>query len=302
MTKPFGECLTPAAIILYHPVEEELATLLEAVDRNNRHIFIAINSVLDEAVEKRIKDLSHATIVRFEHNIGQGAALNMVMNAADKQGFKHLVLFDQDSAPEPCMIEQLKERMVTKEAQGCKIAAIGPFLTTPKGENYRPLRYSWRNKAQGFANFIPTSGSLIPLEAWKIIGPFRENYFIGGIDVEWGFRSQREGFVCCMASDITMVHRWGTSSKDKQGWTPQILRQSDARNYLYLRNAVDSLRLSHISRIWKMRCGIILAAQIIALMSSSVITGTRRQWIFQALINGWNGRLGPLPSHITPGQ
>jgi rhamnosyltransferase len=302
VTEPAEKSAIPAAIILYNPVEQELENLLGAISRKKRHIFIAINSALSAELEKILQGLPHATLLRFEENIGQGAALNQVMRAADLQGYTHLVLFDQDSTPTPCMIEKLKKQMEERERQGDRIAALGPCLVTPETGNYRSLTYIWLDREKGIAPFIPTSGSLINLEIWKRIGPFREDYFIGGIDVEWGFRARKQGFSSIVTLDIPMVHRWGTASEDGQKWLPQILRQSDLRNYFYLRNMVDMLTLPHIPKPWKIRSLMVMLAQILALLASPVMTGTRRQWVFRALQDGWRGRLGPLPGEIATGQ
>jgi rhamnosyltransferase len=284
----------PAAIILYYPVEEELAALLQAINRKGRHLFIAANSPLSDGIEQILSALEHVMLQRFEPNIGQGAALNWAIHAAHSQGFEQIILFDQDSTPSPSMIEKLAEAALLHH----KCAAIGPLLITPEGENYRPLRYAWRDKHSGLANFIPTSGSLISLKAWEIIGPFREDYFIDGIDVEWGLRAQSLGFTSLVAQDITMVHRWGTGIQSGENWKPQILRQSRERNYFYLRNAIDILRQPYILWGWKMRSIMTLIMQIIILWMLTPIRSGQRKIIGRALLDGWRGHLGPFPQDL----
>jgi len=290
----------PAATVLYRPDAAQLNALLRALDREGRRLFLFVNGPLDEIIETEIAGLAHARVIRSAENVGLGAGLNAVCEAADAEGFAHVLLFDQDSAPEPGLAGALFGRFSTLEGAGARPAVLGPLLVTPPEGNYRPVRYFWRQRVAGTVDFVPTSGSLISLAAWRAIGPFRADYFVGGIDVEWGFRAWRFGYACLVAQDIRMVHRWGAEETNDQRSTPQILRQSDARTYLYLRNGVDCMRLPYIPRRWKGRFALTLAAQIGVLLSARGFAASTRSLIWRAFRDGWRDELGPLPRDLTP--
>ena len=289
----------PAAIVLYHPDAAQLAGLLRALDRQGRRLLLFANGPLEGVVEGQIAGLANARVIRSPANIGLGAALNAVCEAADSEGFARILLFDQDSAPEPGLAGALSGRFSAFERQGVRPAVLGPLLVPPAAGNYRPLRYFWRNREAGTVDFAPTSGSLISLAAWRVVGPFRSDYFVGAIDVEWGFRAWRSGYCCLVAQDIRMVHRWGAAETDDRRSSPQILRQSEARTYLYLRNAVDCMRLSYIPARWKARFAFTLLAQTGLLLFARGFAASTRKVIWRALRDGWGNELGPVPGDIA---
>ena len=278
-----------------------LDALLLALNLDGRRLFLFLNGPLDTLVEHRICGLGNARVIRSTNNIGLGAGLNALVRAASEEGVQFLLIFDQDSAPAPELPAALTKRFCKLIEDGMRLAVIGPLLVSPTSENYLPVRYSWRNRSQGTVNFVPTSGSLISLEAWRATGPFRDDYFIGLLDVEWGFRAWSHGYASVVAEDVEMAHRWGTQATDEYNWRPQILRQSGARNYFYLRNAVDCWQLPFAPVRWKVRFIVTLAAQIVVLLTMSG-SRTNLRVIGRAFNDGWHKRLGPLPPDFDPGQ
>jgi len=152
------------------------------------------------------------------------------------------------------------------QGSGVKPAIVGPLLIPPPMGDYLHVRYSWRQDFEGAALFIPTSGSLISVAAWRDIGPFREDYFVGGIDVEWGLRAWSRGYVLKVDRDVTLEHRWGLSGEGSAAGKAQILRNSNERNHYYLRNMVDCLKQPHVPFTWKFKYAVRLVGQILLLV------------------------------------
>jgi rhamnosyltransferase len=284
------------AIVLHEPDEVLLSELLAAIATPQRHLYIFINGPLAAAVEARLTLLDNGTIIRSGENVGQGAALNAVLKQAAHDGAAHVLLLDQDSTPNSDLPEELLRSMQKRLWPGIDLplAVLGPLLVPPANGAYRPLRYAWRGPGRSAVHFVPTSGSLISLRAWEKVGPFRADYFIDGIDVEWGFRAWHSGFASAVEQDIQLVHRWGSPSENASKSVPQMLRQSDVRNYYYVRNAIDCLKQPHVPRRWKVRKIATLTAQIAQLLyrrrfDASVVNGVRR-----AILAGLRGELGPL--------
>lgn len=290
--------VVPAAIVLYQPDLLLLDLLLTALDRNHRRLFLYVNGSIDQAVVTRLDALPNARVIRNGENVGQGMGLNTVAAAALAEGFKYLQLFDQDSTPDSDLPSALMARFMSLQIRFPHLAVVGPFFTTPQGEHFCTNRYSWRDRAQGTVDFAPTSGLIVSLEAWREIGPFRADYFIGGIDVEWGLRAWDRGFASVIAADIAMVQRWGTPASVGEQWKPQILRQSNARNYFYIRNAVDILRLGYVPLSWRIRFAARLFVQIGVLLLTRDEAGSKKQALMLALSDGWHGRLGLLPRKL----
>lgn len=288
----------PAAIILYHPHAALLASLLETLVADGHRLLLFANGPIGEASDKLLAALEDARIIRSPENLGQGFALNRLVEAAREEGASHILLLDQDSTLRRGVVKELSKALAEHQSKGRKPAVIGPRLVPPQGENYRPLRYAWRNEAEGTAFFTPTSGSLVSLAAFNEIGPFRADFFIDGIDVEWGLRALSRGYDSIVALNLPVEHRWGTPTQPGEGNKPQILRYSKLRCLYYLRNNTAMLRLRHIGLTWKLKTALNLGAQICFLVVARRFDRDTVKLVGRALSDGWHGRLGPAPAEL----
>jgi rhamnosyltransferase len=294
-----NKVVVPAAIVLYQPDGELLGNLLAALDCNHRRIFLYLNGAVEPSIQARIDAVANSCVFHSDENVGLGAALNVLVTAAQAEGFAHLQLFDQDSTPDRDLPPDLMVHFLGRARENEQLAVVAPLLTTPVGGRFRRNRYFWRNRRKGTVDFAPTSGSIISLAVWRQIGPFKADYFIGGIDVEWGLRAWHHGYASLIATGIPMVHRWGTGAIAGERWKPQILRQSNVRNYFYIRNAVDTLLLGYIPLGWRLRYAARLFGQIGLLLLAREDAVSRRRALGRALYDGWHGRLGPLPRELA---
>jgi rhamnosyltransferase len=172
-------------------------------------------------------------------------------------------------------------------------------LTPPPGESFLPIRYDRRagagDAALSAVDFLPTSGTLVKVAAWRAVGPFRADYFVDGIDVEWCFRAWSRGQACVLAEQVAMSHRWG-HAEEEGGRLPQILRQSRLRSFYYLRNASHGLRLAHFPPGWKIKTALRLVAQAGLLVLRGGAPLRTLPLVGRAFRDGLGGRLGPAPS------
>lgn len=283
-----------AAVVLHKPDAAILARL--AASLAGRTLFAFANGPLDDAARAALAGVD-LRLLESPTNIGQAGGLNAAARAAAQAGFGHVLLLDQDSEPPADLIAALLARAQAAAAQGARVALVAPQLTPPPGEGYRPIRYAAR-KAPAPAglqalDFAPTSGSLLSLAAFAAVGPFREDFFIAGVDVEWGFRAWAAGWGSYLAPDLAMPHRWGEPADAAGGRTPQILRHAPVRNYYYARNVVATAGLAHVPWRWRAASTATLAAQIgvLALKGAPGALAPIRAGLADALA----GRMGPAP-------
>jgi rhamnosyltransferase len=283
-----------AATVLYRPDPTLLDGLLLAIEAEALRLWVFVNGPLDPVVEDRLARSPNLRILRSPTNVGLGHGLNAVAEAAATEGCSHLLLFDQDSTPGPGLAAALAAAFEGEAAGGAPVAAAGPRLVSPEGETHLAPWYSRRSGGSSGAkrpvDFLPTSGTLISLAAWRRIGPFRADYFVDGIDVEWCFRAWSAGYRCLLVENVTMAHRWGHGD---DGGRAQILRQSPERVFYYLRNAVHGLRLPTLPWRWRARTALRLAGQIGLLLLDRRFDGPTRRLVVSAVGDGWRGRLGP---------
>lgn len=295
-TPPAG---VAAATVLYRPEPGLLDALLSALEADGLPLVIFVNGPVEAAIEARLANLVQATLLRSPANIGLGAGLNAVVEAAQEQGFSDILLFDQDSTPQAGLAAALLAQRAIAGSRHGAVAAIGPVLTPPPGESYLPIRYRRRpgesDAAATAVDFLPTSGTLVSIAAWAAVGPFRADYFVDGIDVEWCFRAWSRGQACLLAERVAMSHRWG-HAEEAGGRLPQILRQSPLRAYYYLRNASHGLRLPQFPPGWKAKTAARLLAQAAVLVLRGGAPARSLRLVVRAVRDGLAGRLGPARS------
>ena len=283
------------ATVIFRPDLSLLNDMVSTVTRDCSVVYVHMNGPHSEAVESCFEAVG-AAVSRSAENVGLGAGLNRVMAAAAEAGHRHVLLLDQDSSPPEGLATDLAARLQHLESLDHKIAAIGPRLSAPERSGYLAIKPHRRARAAGdppgAVEFLPTSGTLISVEAWLRVGPFRGDYFIGGIDVEWGQRAWAHGFASVLVDDVTMVHRWGEINVDRG--RPQILRQPAMRIHYYVRNATHGMTLSHMSFRWKRWQAVRLIGQVFLLVRYRSDFSIGR--LARAVRDGWSGRLGPLPS------
>ena len=129
-------------------------------------------------------------------NAGLGVGYNQIMQTAVVRGLSWVVLFDQDSTPSPGMTLSLLGRFRRLMEAGQRPSVVGPRPISPDGTAYKtPDTFGVSKVGQSDALlqtlFLISSGSLTHTQAYRDIGPFREDFFIDAIDIEWCMRAGR---------------------------------------------------------------------------------------------------------------
>ncbi|WP_420104091.1 hypothetical protein [Bosea sp. (in: a-proteobacteria)] len=291
-----GEPRACAGVVLYAPDPALLARQAEGLA--GRPLFVFVNGPVEEQALSALAK-TDLRVIQSEMNVDLGRGLNAVTEAASRDGFSHIMLLDQDSEPPAALLDQLAERSVAVERQE-KVALLALLLVPPEEGFYKPIRYERRGpaRANGLVplDFAPTSGSLVNLAAYAAIGPFRDDFFIAGIDVEWGFRAWDRGWASYLAPDLALPHRWGEAVSADELGKPQILRHSRLRNYYYARNVVATARVAHVPGRWRAKPCAALAAQIAILAAKGASWSLEPVRAGQA--DGLRGHLGQAPAGL----
>lgn len=290
--------MIPAATVLFRADPALTGQLLEALSRGGRRVYVFVNGAIASEIETQLAQLDAAVIMRSAANVGQGAALNAIVGTAASAGADQLLLFDQDSTPDPHYPERLA-RAVSALKIGRRLAVAGPRLIAPESGHLTIRAY---RKQPGHdlpydaVEFVATSGSLLSIECWRAIGPFRDDFFVDGIDVEWCQRAWSKGYVTVHVPEVALTHRWGSERKHDAGERSQLLLQSPVRNYYYLRNKIFTLGLPHVPRRFRAREWARLTAQIVYL----ALRAPGQWWrvVPVAVRDGVRGRLGPCPASV----
>jgi rhamnosyltransferase len=250
-----------AAVIVTLDPDEGLPQRMAGLIKEVAAVIIVDNGSGSEAVG-RLKEWAARTgieILLNRENLGIAAALNRGIGRAEELGFGGVVLFDQDSEPEPGLLTSLTA--IFEAFPGSERLAL-------TGSNYfrlDPGHPEYRFPTAGHAPWIErrsviTSGTLIPLERYREIGPFREELFIDHVDDEYCFRARRLGFRVVMSRVPLMRHAIGDRGEHSWfGHTVETSNHSPARRYYMGRNAVLVARQYlftepgwAVMRLWKL--------------------------------------------------
>ncbi|MDP4005826.1 glycosyltransferase family 2 protein [Methylobacterium sp. NEAU K] len=234
------------------------------------------------------------TLLSEGRNRGIAEALNRIAEAARAAGAETLLLLDQDAAPPAGLAAALLAALGRLRDAGIPAAVVGPRPAPAAG--HKAPAYPGRPGApvrDGLVpvQFLATSGSLIDLDALARVGPFRADFFIDGVELEWCFRAWSLGFGCYLARDVAIPHRVGCGVI--RGFGIAMPRQPLFRMATYLRNAVYAWRLPHVPLRWKLAQAAYLPLQAGLYWADSGWRPAVLIRLLAAARDGALGRLGP---------
>ena len=289
-----------AVVVIYRPQPELLLGLLRALAGDVERIFLFLNSPLAPPLFEECGAAAYPTPLELlgnGANVGLGRAYNVAAGAARAGGCDLLVLFDQDSSPPPGMAGRLASALDEARRRFGSVAAVGarPVPPEPGPDDKYPFIGGGAGASEtGLAEiaFVISSGSVIDLDAFAAVGPFREDFFIDGIDIEWCFRARARGFRTAMALSEWMPHRLGGGPV----WIPllniPLTRQPQERVFTFARNQTAMMRLPHVPFWWKTRTAAWMALRAVVSLGFG-----RHGWegpaIVRGILCGLRGRLGP---------
>lgn len=244
-------------IVTYHPSSAKLMELVGAIRPQLSSLIIVDNgSSFDFSGLTRQYDCE---IVELGENFGIAHAQNAGIERARERGTEFVLLLDQDSIPAPDMVAQLVEAYRRLTATGAKVAAVGPSYVDPRqGEaaafvylDGLKLRRRERRGAEPMveADFLIASGCLVPVAVLDEVGVMVDDLFIDYVDIEWGLRARRDGYLSYGVFDARMRHALG-DERIKFG-SRHVPAHGPVRHYYQVRNALWLARLSWISVPWR---------------------------------------------------
>lgn len=278
-------------IVAFRPSAEHLQGLVCAAMAEAEHVIVFANGALAAPLSASLREAG-CELIEADCNLGIAEALNMIALAARLRGANRIMLLDEDAVWTPGALARLSNLADALQAAGENAAVIGPRIVAPSSAYIAPRYFSVGGKAHEGARavrYVITSGSLVCLEAFRNIGPFRSDFFIDMVDVEWCFRAQSKGYSCWCADDVTVEHSVGQGEVRALGM--RATRQPQFRFRAYARNLSHCFTLAHVPWLWKLR----LAANLTRLClvyQFSAEPGLYR-WIWREIWDGLAGKLGP---------
>ncbi len=282
-------------ITVFRPTPEQVAALLARAEAETRRTIVFDNGGLPPEAAARLR-AGGGVVLSADGNIGVGGALDAVARAAAAAGAGQVLLLDQDAAFTPGQVSDLEAAMARLRGSHPPPAVVGPRPEAAPGR--KAPAYPRRPGVPDRGGLVPveflaTSGSLVDLAAYAEIGPFRSDFFIDGVDLEWCFRAWARGHACWMEPGTALPHRVGAGVIRWRALGLEMPRQPLFRMAAYLRNSVYAWRLPHVPRRWKLRQAAYLPLQALLVWADSGYRPAVAMRLAGAVADGLRGRLGP---------
>ncbi|MES9902897.1 MAG: glycosyltransferase family 2 protein [Sedimenticola sp.] len=228
-----------AVIVTYHPdpdFPEHLARIVKQVGQ-----VVVVDNYSDSASVAMLQDVCvrlKSKLILNDYNMGLATALNQGVNLAHDMNFTWTLLFDQDTAPTDAMVKVFAAVYKQFPDKG-RLALIGANYSALRSGRIRNRIESDHVSGWVEKKTIITSGSLLRLSLFKVIGPFRSEFFIDHIDHEYCLRARSEGFRVIMTQEPTMAHSIGAPSTHQLLWKSiRTTNHSALRQYYMMRNHI----------------------------------------------------------------
>lgn len=285
-----------AVIVTHHPDAGFAARFRHLAGQLDRVIVIDNHS--QDTGQAAVRDLinanSNVSPLFNAENVGMAAALNQGCRFAVEHGASWLLTFDQDSLPADDLLSRLGSEW-RSEPDRCRLGLIGVNYQSPSGQTLLPAGVGLAD-----ARVVITSGSLLNLDAWRQVGPFREDFFIDEVDHEFAIRLRRTGWLVKVTRQVLMAHAMGSPHGPRfGGWQPRLSHHSALRRYYMVRNRVLLAR-AHIA--FDRRFVMSQLARSLREMATVVLFEPQKLAKLRAMsrgaIDGLRGRSGRAAWHV----
>ena len=150
----------------------------------------------------------HGTFIANERNLGVAPALNPGARAAASGGARWLLMLDQDTNPAADLAAQLRAAADAYPQPG-RIALVG--ATTEHQTSDRCAH----GATYVVRRAVITSGSMLSLEVYRKVGPFRDDFFIDMVEAEYALRAGRHGYRVLLACAAHIDHAIGAPTRHR---------------------------------------------------------------------------------------
>jgi rhamnosyltransferase len=230
-----------AVCVTYHPdanLPERLSTLLRQVS----HLIVVDNGSSAAALRmlNEIAKDDRVTLIDCKNNLGIARGLNIGVEQAINLAHEYVLLIDQDTCVNEDLVPVLT-RIYHCHPDKDRLAVVGAGYANSEP----PPAMCANDSALAYEAMetVITSGSLLSLETFQHIGPFREEFFIDYVDSEYCARARNKGYLVVRAKRTLMVHSIGHAVRQRFLWMSKYTRNYPAdRLYYQARNDTVMLR------------------------------------------------------------
>jgi rhamnosyltransferase len=273
-----------AVVITFNPDIKRLKILIDATLPQVASIILVDNKSKNQrSIETLIKNIPQINLITLTKNFGIAYAMNIGIEKAIEAHNSFVLLLDQDSRPIFGMTQLLRAGF----DQDKNVIAVGPTIFDHRTGNLS-LRRNANISDFTEVEFLISSGTMIDVKKFLLIGGFRSDYFIDHVDTEWIFRCRRLGYRVLVSNKALLDHEMGDRVlKVNVGLRDyMIYYHNPLRDYYMFRNTILLIFDSTCPWVWKP----ILLFRIPKFMAYFLLFGEKRLLRLRLMLKGiWHG-------------
>jgi rhamnosyltransferase len=232
-----------AVLVTYHP-DSGLFDRVEKIVPQVGETLIVDNGSSATCIDqlKRIADQLGVHLILNPANEGLARAINKGAQWAASQGYRWILMLDQDTTVALDMVETLAE-IVRGDPDAQQLAVVGSnFKDKVTGRLSTTVPRPGEPGARETVTAI-TSGSLVSLSAFQALGGLRDDFFIDCVDHEYCLRARAHGFRVMITSRPLMEHPIGNFTYHRfLGRIVRTTNHDPVRQYFMARNLLILIR------------------------------------------------------------
>jgi len=218
------------AVVVSFNGENDLLNTINALQGKVGHIIIVDNGSINTTLSI-LKSLEHETnisIIYLNQNKGIGYALNIGVKKGRELGYTWVLTMDQDSIVSKNMIEEFCVAINLDSELHCLVPTINVFNNENSFNNIK------NNK--NVVNYAITSGNLVKMTIFDVIGLYNEKLFIDCVDFDFSLRLRKAGFKINIIEKAKLFHQLGEEHNIPKLFSWFYTSHSPLRRYYMFRN------------------------------------------------------------------
>lgn len=289
-----------AAVIVTYEPDADFPKRLQRVVGQVARVIVVDNSCRDP-VRQRLRGIDPGTVDLIENggNEGVARALNQGLRRAVQLECGWALTLDQDSEVDPQLVQALialYERCPFRD----RVGLIG---ANARSMHSGRLAVRCKGPQRDFIEVKTTitSGSLMAVPAYQVAGPFRDDFFIEGVDLEYCLRLRKYGFRILLSCQPRMTHAAGNMQERRlAGRTVVVSNHAPWRYYYVTRNL---LKVSQMY-FWREPAWVFAALVNLgkAIVTMLLFEDQRAEKVARMIAGAWDAATGSERLRFLPHQ
>ena len=279
-----------AVITWFRPAAEAIEGLRDAA-RECGYVVVVDNTPLGEpSLSDSVAPRDAILVLRPGSNRGLAAALNLGVERVPASSGAVLLL-DQDSRLPPGLVGALSAHL-----QDPGVGGVAPAPWDADEQRYLDPRTGSRAQVATVPVVI-TSGLLVHRGALQVVGPFREDFFVDAVDLDFCMRLRRAGYRLLQDRSLLMSHRLGSTRWHSiLGVRVRASHHPGWRLYSGARNGTVLIR-EHLTSApgWAVTNALLLAYWLATVIAFEPPRRSRARLFVQGVADGWRGASPRIP-------